>query len=161
MVAVLLCLGVAAVPVRADEHGHSQHNHAAHAGHNHDHQHLSEEDIEMPKDYASAVARIKKCRATIGEEIAAGHLDELHAPLDEASIILNKLMVLARDSGVAKAQWQEINSAAKDLKKRLGDLHTAIHKKRKFDFKVASVPIDQAIRRLELVARAPGDVLTR
>jgi len=95
IIGISLCVGVAVVTVRADEHQH--HNHA---GHNH--RHLSEKDIAMPKDYSSAVARIKKCRAEIGEEIAAGHLDEVHAPLDEATIILGKLMSLARDSGVPK-----------------------------------------------------------
>jgi len=134
-------------------HGNSAHSHDAH--------HLCEHDIVMPKDYSSAVARIKKCRESIGRELTAGHFDNVHAPLDEATIILTKLMPLARDSGVPKAQWQEINVAARDLKKRLSELHSAVDAKRKVDFKAAAVPIDQAIRRLELVARGPSDVLTR
>ena len=152
MIGISLCVGVAVVPVRADEH----HNHA---GHNH--RHLSEKDIAMPKDYSSAIARIKKCRAAIEEEIVAGHLDAVHAPLDEATIILGKLMSLARDSGVPKSQWQEINVAAKDLRKRFDGLHSAIERKQRFDFKATAPPIDQAIRRLELVARTPSEVLTR
>ena len=154
MTSAVVCLGLAVV-ARADDN-HAHHNHAGHG-----HHHLTEKDIKMPTDYATAVARIKKCRVTIGEEIAEGHLDEVHAPLDEATIILSKLMTLARDSGVPKSQWQEINVAAKDLKKRLTELHGAIETKRKVDFKAAAVPIDQAIRRLELVARTPSDVLTR
>lgn len=154
MIGISLCFGVAVVPVRADEHQH--HKHGAH-----NHRHLSEKDIAMPKDYSSAVARIKKCRVAIGEEIAAGHLDEVHAPLDEVTIILNKLMPLARNSGIPKAQWQEINVAAKDLKKRFDGLHSAIERKQRFDFKAAVPPIDQAIRRLELVAQVPNEVLTR
>src|SRR5690349_20760293 len=101
----VLCFGLA-VCAPADEHDHAHHNHSGHG-----HHHLTEKDIKMPKDYASAIARIKKCRATIGEEISEGHLDEVHAPLHEANIILNKLMTLARDSGVPKSQWQEINVA--------------------------------------------------
>jgi hypothetical protein len=160
----VFCIAIAskvalAAPAAAGAHNHDHSQ--GHAAHGHDGHHLCEHDIVMPKDYASAVARIKKCRATIGEETAEGHLDEVHAPLDEATIILSKLMTLARDSGVPKSQWQEINVAARDLKKRLTDLHTAIETKRKVDFKAASVPIDQAIRRLDLTARAPSDVLTR
>jgi hypothetical protein len=150
---VVLCLGLAVV-ARADEHDH--HDHAGHG-----HRHLTEKDIQMPTDYATAVARIKKCRGTLADEIRTGHLDAAQEPIDEATIILNKVMTLARDSGVPKAQWQEINVAAKDLKKRLSDLHAAIETRRKVDFKAVAVPIDQAIRRLEFVARAPSNVLTR
>jgi hypothetical protein len=160
----LLCIAIASRVACAAPGSDSAHNHqhaTGHAAHGHDGHHLCEHDIVMPKDYASAIARIKKCRDIIGRELVAGHLDDVHAPLDEATIILSKLMPLARDSGVPKAQWQEINVAAKDLKKRLGDLHTAIDAKRKIDFTTAALPIDQAIRRLELVARTPRNVLTR
>jgi len=98
------------------------------------------------------VARIKKCRYSIQEELAAGHMNEVLRPIDEATIILNKIMPIARESGVPKAQWQEVNLAASDLKKRLDGLHTAIDKSGSADFSESAQPIDAAIRRLEHVA---------
>jgi hypothetical protein len=137
--------------VKPHTHDHSKH---AHAGHSHDDHHLCEADIDMPKDFATAVSRIKTCRTTIAEEVAEQHWDELHAPLDEATIITNKLTTIARDSGIPKAKWQEINLAAKELKKQLGDMHTAIDKAGKVDFVRYSKSIDAAIGRLEATAKA-------
>lgn len=137
-----------------DGHDHSKkgaaHDHGSDAKHGH--AHLTEADLEMPTDFSPAVARIKKCRYSIQEELAAGHLDEVLRPIDEATIILNKIMPIARESGVPKAKWQEINLAATDLKKRLDGLHSAIDKSGRVDFSEAAQPIDAAIRRLELVA---------
>lgn len=129
--------------------GHSHNKSAAHAGHSHDDHHLCESDIDMPKDYAAAVKRIKKCRATIADEIAEGHWEEVHSPLDEATIILNKIMPIARNSGVPKSRWQDVNLAAKELKKRLDGLHSAIDKSGTADFNAAAKAIDDAIGRLE------------
>lgn len=164
--ALAIACGVVFAPawVLADSPAHAGHSHPhndAHAGHDHDGHHLCEKDIQMPKDFASAVARIKACRKTIGEEVAEGHFEEVHAPLDEASIILGKLMPIARDSGVPKSRWREVNIAATDLRKQLGNLHTALDKNAKIDFKTASVPIDQAIKRLETVARTTTSTAAR
>jgi hypothetical protein len=141
---------IAAAPPKSKPHTHAEHE--GHAGHDHDHQHLCEEDIELPTDFASAVQRIEDCRETIKAEIEAGHLEELHHPLDEATIILGKLMPLARDSGVPKSKWQEVNLVAKDLKKRLGALHTSIDKQQPTDYSKVAPPIDADVRRLQAVA---------
>ena len=167
IVGMVIACGLVVAPASAVDKGHSHagHDHGkskgAHAGHNHDEHHLCEADIVMPKDFPSAVTRIKACRNTIAEEIAEGHLEEVHAPLDEATIILGRLMPIARDSGVPKARWHEINTAAKDLRKRLGDLHAAIDKQAQVDFKSVSVPIDRAIKSLETVARASSSTASR
>lgn len=125
---------------------------ASPAGHSHDGHHLCEADIEMPKDFASAVARIKGCRVKIGKQAAAQNWTEVHRPLDEATIILNKLMVLARDSGVPRSKWHETNLAAKELKKRLAEIHSTLDRVGSIDLAAVAKPIDAAIRRLELVS---------
>lgn len=153
--AAIVATGALLGVCQAAEHSHAGHKHGKsnlHAGHAHDDHHLCEADIEMPKDYAAAVKRIKSCRVAIGLEIAEGHLEEVHQPLDEASVILNKLMPIARASGVPKARWQEVNLAAKDLKKRLDALHAVIDKTGRADFEAVAKPIDSAIARLETVA---------
>jgi len=147
IVALTCSQSVLAAPPKSKPHDHAGHSHAGH-----DHLHLCEEDIEMPEDFVAAVQRIKACRDSIKSEIQAGHYDELHHPLDEATIILGKLMPIARDSGIPKPRWQEVNLAAKDLKKRFGELHVAVDKQRKLDYSKVAQPIDAALRRLEAVA---------
>ena len=62
-------------------------------------------------------------------------------------------MVIARDSGVPKAKWEEINLAARELKKQFGAVHTTIEKTGKIDFAKYSKPIDTSIQKLEATAK--------
>lgn len=153
-IAISVALGIASAWADQPSSGHAGHDHSkhSHAGHSHG-AHLTEADIEMPKDFVSAVARIKKCRATIGEEAAEQHWGELHEPVDEATIITNKLMVIARDSGVPKAKWEAINLAARELKKQFGAVHVTIEKTGKVDFAKYSKSIDTSIQQLEATAK--------
>lgn len=129
---------------------------AAARAHDHDHPHLTERDIKLPQDFASAVARLRACGGSLQSELDAKRYDAAHAALDEAQIVLGKLMPLARDSGVPKSKWAEVNLAGKDLKKRFGQIDDVLHRTGRADLQAAAKPIDEALRKLEAVAADHG-----
>ena len=108
------------------DHGKSSAAGDPHGQADHDHEHLTEADVDLPKDFGGAVARIKACSVSVGEALKKGDAHSAHKPADELVILAGKLMPLARDGGVPKARWKEINLLAKELESQLGKLHDAI-----------------------------------
>jgi hypothetical protein len=56
--------------------------------------------------YPDAVAKIKSYRDTIRDAIAAGQPAKAHRPLDELDVVLEHLTTVARDSNVARTNWE-------------------------------------------------------
>jgi hypothetical protein len=140
-------------PGTADhDHGHGH----AHAGHDHEHEEegppITEADIDMPADYIAAIPRIRTYRDAIRKAIKRGDYHGAHRPLDELNIVLNKLIYLARDSGVPRDDWEEVNVSARELRHLFDELHAAIDEQRHPDFAAAAEPVEERIRCLERVA---------
>ena len=70
----------------------------------------------MPRDFRDAVERLKEYQQQILAAIAAGHLHDAHRPLEEMDLVITKLMVLARDSGIPRRDWEEINLTRRELR---------------------------------------------
>ena len=125
-----------------DDHGHADH----------DHEHLTEADIELPKDFAAAVVRIKACNVSVREALKQKDAHAAHKPADELVILAGKLLPLARDGGVPKARWKEINLLAKELESQLDKLHSAVDSDKATGNEAILTAIDATVAELEKVA---------
>lgn len=110
---------------------------------------ITEADVQMPATYAEAIERIKSYRDQIRRPIEAGTPGKAHRPLDELDIVLGKLTAIARDSGVPREQWEQVNSSARELRHLFNQVHTAIDEGARPDYASVARPIDEAIERLE------------
>jgi hypothetical protein len=113
---------------------------------------LTEADIELPKDFATAVARIKTCNDSVREALKQGKAHDAHKPADELVILAGKLLPLARDGGVPKARWKEINVLAKELGNQLEKLHAAVDSDKATGNEAILTAIDTTVAELEKVA---------
>lgn len=136
-----------------DGHDHSKDggSHDDHGHADHDHEHLTEADIELPKDFAAAVGRIKACNDSVRETLKQGDAHAAHKPADELVILAGKLMPLARDGGVPKARWKEINLLAKELESQLDKLHAAVDSDKATGNEAILTAIDTTVAELEKV----------
>ncbi|MBX9792289.1 MAG: hypothetical protein K2Y37_25600 [Pirellulales bacterium] len=134
------------------DHGTSSAAHVDHGHTNHEHEHLTEADLDLPKDFAGAVARIKTCSASVADALKKGDAHDAHKPADELVILAGKLMPLARDGGVPKARWKEINLLAKELESQLGKLHDAVDADKAAGNEAILAAIDATIGELVKVA---------
>ncbi|MBI2823218.1 MAG: hypothetical protein HYX69_00850 [Planctomycetia bacterium] len=112
---------------------------------------ITEADVDMPANYAAAIPRIAAYRDTIRAAVEAGTPAKAHRALDESDIVLGKLMLIARDSGVPREQWETVNVTARELRDLFHDVHAAIDAKRTPDYASVATPIDEAIKRLAAV----------
>lgn len=115
---------------------------------------ITEADVEMPANYSAALARIKEYRNSIRSAVEGGTASKAHRPLDELDIVLNKLPSIARDSGVPKEKWEEVNTTARELRDLFNRVHSAIDEKREPDYGAVADPIEQVIERLENISAA-------
>lgn len=113
---------------------------------------ITEADVDMPKSYGIALERIKSYRDTIRTAVTTGQDTKAHRPLDELDIVLDKLTSIARDSGVSKERWEDVNTSAKELRGLFNQVHSAIDEKRKPDWAAVGDPIDEVIGRLESIS---------
>jgi len=134
------------------DHGKTDAAHDDHDEADHDHKHLTEADLDLPKDFAGTVARIKTCSATVAAALKKGDAHDAHKPADELVILTGKLMPLARDGGVPKARWKEINLLAKELESQLGKLHEAVDADKAAGNEEILTAIDATVGELEKVA---------
>ena len=120
---------------------------------------VTEADVDMPADFAAAVDRIKDYRARIFAAVAAGTPHDAHRPLDEMDIVIGKLMPIARDSGVPRGDWEEVNVARREVRAQFDLVHVAIDHDERPDMAAVQPAIAAAIERLEDVAAklAPRD----
>jgi hypothetical protein len=115
---------------------------------------ITEADVKMPVNFADAIPRIKIYREVIRSAVEAGTPAKAHRSLDELDIVLNKLPVLARDSGIPKEAWETINTTAREMRNLFNQVHSAIDEGRTPDYVAIAAPVDKAIERLESVSPA-------
>jgi hypothetical protein len=120
-----------------DNHEHDGHDHAHDSTAKHDHDEedvaITEADVDMPRDYTTAIARLKTYRQQILSALADGHAHAAHRPLDEMDLVVTKLMLLARDSGVPRGEWEEVNLARRALRAQFDLAHAAIDEEKPVD----------------------------
>jgi hypothetical protein len=113
---------------------------------------ITEADVKMPNSYAAAIPRIKVYREVIRSAVEEKKYHDAHRPLDELDIVLNKLIYIARDDGIAKDHWETINVTARELRHLFNKIHSAIDEGRTPDYGAVASDIDEAIQRLESVS---------
>jgi hypothetical protein len=118
---------------------------------------ITEADVDMPADYAAAMPRINEYRDSIRSAIDAGTPSKAHRPLDELDIVLNKLPKIASDSDVPRDQWEEVNTASRELRDLFNTLHASIDAGQPPDYPAVADDIEETIARLEAVTAAPAD----
>jgi hypothetical protein len=114
--------------------------------------HLTAQDVPRPPDFVSAVARIEQYRDRIRDSLAAGRPAQAHRPLDEAAFVLEWLPEIARDSGIDKSHWEEINTLAQSISAAFDQIHTRIDEQGSFDYATVAERVQQAIDRLKALA---------
>lgn len=112
---------------------------------------ITESDVERPADYAAAVTKIEGYRDSIRDDIAAGQPTKAHRALDELNIVLDWLPEIARDSGVARERWEEVNTAAQSLRESFNTVHAQIDAGETPNFDIVSADVDAALDRLVAV----------
>ncbi|MBX3411483.1 MAG: hypothetical protein KF708_02105 [Pirellulales bacterium] len=143
----------------SNERATTQEEHFVGDGHDHESTerhasgHLTASDIELPADFDAAIVRIKTCRETVTTAVDSGNLEGAHAPIDELTLVLEKVMPLARDGGIPREHWKEINTLAQKMIAHVETLHVAVEQGQKPQ--TENVEIDEAIARLEVIAQAP------
>ncbi len=138
------------------EHSHADHDHEEHdhgEGHTHEgHEDQGHASVEMPKTYAEAVAKLRDYRQQIVRAVADGQPENAHDPLDEMDEVIEHLMPIARDSGIRRTDWEEINVARRALRAELDLVHAAIDAGQAPDMTVAEKQTTAALARLEAVS---------
>jgi hypothetical protein len=120
-----------------------------------------EQKAQLKEDAATmkgAVAKIKDFRNATEAETKDGIPEnpyKAHQALDQADLVLQWLPQIARDSGVAKEHWEEINTTANDLRTLFEKVHQNIDNQKLPDFASVAAAIDRKIARLEEIAQAP------
>src|SRR5207244_437300 len=122
------------------------------ARHDPDNVPITEADVDIPLDYASAIDRLAAYRMQIFAAIAAGAPHAAHRPLDEMDIVIGKLMLIARNSQVPKRDWEEVNLARRALRAQFDLIHAAIDNDQTPNLPAPGTEIDAALARLRAVA---------
>lgn len=118
---------------------------------------ITEADVARPKDFPDAVVRLKGYRDSIRSDIASGRPTKAHRALDEQDIVLNWLPAIARDSGVPKDRWEEVNTTAQRLQELFNKVHGQIDARQNPDFAAIAADVDKALERLGAVQARGSD----
>ena len=113
---------------------------------------------EQTAKFADAVAMIKQLGKVVEQETSAGIPEnpfDAHQALDKADLVLQWLPQIARDSGVAKDNWEAVNTSANDLRTLFEQVHQNIDNKQDPDFAAVAGEIDEKIAGLEKITAAP------
>jgi len=113
---------------------------------------ITEADVDIPRNYPSAVERLTAYRQQVFAAVEAGTPHKAHRPLDEMDIVIGKLMPLTRDSGVPRSDWEEVNVARRALRAQFDLIHAAIDDDQTPDLVAAEPEVDAALARLKSVA---------
>lgn len=120
---------------------------------------LTEEEIAQLKEetarYEDAIARIKRFQETIQQETTAGDPSKAHRALDNLNVVLERLPEAARDSGVPRNKWQEVNETAQQLRELFDQVHARIDAGEDPDYQAVAGEIDRGIQKLASVE--PGE----
>ena len=102
--------------------------------------------------YADAIAKIKSYRDRIRDAVAAGNPPDAHRPLDELDVILEYMPTVARDTNVARTDWERVNTSAQQLRERFDQVHAQIDAGEQPNYDAVSADVDAAISRLESIS---------
>lgn len=118
----------------------------------HDHP-LTEAEIAQLKretaDYEVAIEHIQEYQQTIQQKTTEGNPAEAHRALDNLDVVLERLPEAARDSGVPRQKWQEVNESAQELQDLFNRVHANIDAGNDPDYQSVAEEID---RRVALLA---------
>ena len=106
--------------------------------------------VETAK-FADAVAKVKELRDVIEQETKDGIPEnpfEAHQALDKLDIVLPWLPGTARDSDVAKENWEQVNTAATSLRELFESIHQNIDDGKDPGFAAIKADIDAKIAEL-------------
>lgn len=121
---------------------------------------LTEEEIAQLKAdtarYADAIDHIEQYQATIQQETTTGEPAKAHRALDHLDIVLNRLPEAARDSGVPKERWQELNETAQQLRDLFNQVHANIDDGQKPNYEAVAEEINQGIKTLSAIEPQPS-----
>lgn len=126
----------------------------------HDHP-LTEAEIDQLKqetaDYETAIEHIQKYQQTVQAKTTAGNPAEAHRALDHLDIVLERLTEAARDSGVPKQKWQEVNETARELQDLFNQVHANIDAGKDPDYESVAEEIDRRIAALAAIEPEPSE----
>ena len=106
---------------------------------------------------SDAITTMKQFRDEIEQETAAGipaNPFKANQALDQADLVLQWLPEIARDSGVAKENWEAVNTAANELRTLFEQVHQNIDNKQDPNFAAVASSIDEKLAALEQIATA-------
>lgn len=106
---------------------------------------------EETAQYRDAVQHIKQYQETIRQETTAGEPAEAHRALDNLDVVLERLPAAARDSGVPKGKWQEVNETAQKLRDLFNQIHANIDAGTDPNYGAVADPIEQGIAKLAAI----------
>lgn len=115
-------------------------------------QQLKEETAKYP----DAIAKIKELRDAVEKETKDGipaNPFDAHQALDKLDIILPWLPGIARDSGVAKENWEQVNTATNKLRELFESIHQNIDDGKDPGFPGIQAEIDAKIAELSAVSQ--------
>ena len=115
---------------------------------------------EQAAEFADAVAMIKQLGDEVEQETSEGipaNPFKAHQALDKADLVLQWLPQIARDSGVAKEDWEAVNTSANELRTLLEQVHQNIDNKQDPDFAAVADTIAQELAELEKIPVASPD----
>jgi hypothetical protein len=116
---------------------------------------LTEEEIARLKEetarYEDAIAHIRQYQQTIQQEATAGEPAKAHRALDNLDVVLERLPEVARDSGVPRDRWQEVNETAQKLRELFDQVHVRIDAGENPDYQSVADEIDQGIQTLATI----------
>lgn len=112
------------------------------------------QDNDVPADVPAAVEQLRNYIEQLNVAIAGGKLTNAYPPLAEADSVVERMMVIARDSGVPKCYWDRLNAARCTVHEKLEKLRTAIGTGEQRDLESAKDLLDDALGSLEAIALA-------
>ncbi len=111
---------------------------------------------EETAKFADAVAKVEELRNIVQRETQDGSPEnplEVHQALDKADLVVQWLPEIARDSGVPKEDWEQVTTAANELRELFDKVHLNIDNKADPDFASVQQQMDARIGELQAIAR--------
>lgn len=116
---------------------------------------LTEEEKQQLREdnenYADAVAHIESYRDTIRTETTDGNPAKAHRALDNLDLVLEWLPEIAQQSGVPKANWEEVNTTAQQLRDLFNQVHAHIDAGEDPDYASVGAEVDKGVDALAAI----------
>jgi len=116
---------------------------------------LTEEEIAQLKadtaQYQDAVDRIQQYQKTIQQETTGGEPAKAHRALDNLDVVLERLPEAAKNSGVPKEKWQEVNETGQALRDLFNQVHANIDDGKDPNYETVADQIDAKIAALAAI----------